>query len=799
MKKNVSFLAICISALLGICANLAFWAGAAQAAISESVAKNAALQMTAALENSTTELQFNYAENIGDGRGITFGAIGFCTGTYDGNQLIKHYTELNPNNNLAKYIPALDAIDAGPHNAAGGDGNPSTVGLSGFIEAVRSNTDPLFRQAQLDMLDELYWDPAVDMANEIGAEYNLTLAYIYDMAVRHGPDGAQEMIDEAGGTPGEGVNEKPFLSNVMSVRDEYLEEEGLGDVDRNVGFRKVLSSGNVNLNTPYSFIAYGDSFTIKAGMYTDGSGTSTTKYTLTVNSGTGDGSYAQGAKVTITADAPATGKVFDKWTGDTSYVASVTSATTTVTMPAKNISLTATYKDVTYALAVGKGSGDGLYAQGAKVTITADAPATGYVFSKWTGDTSYVASVTSATTTVTMPAKNISLTATYTNGSSVTPEKTYYLLIVNQGTGSEAYEPGTRVRISANVTISELVFDKWTGDIQYLDDPSAFTTYVTMPAKHISVTATYRNSPEQPEEEVTYTLTVNSGTGDGSYAQGAKVAIKADAAAGNKAFDKWMGDVQYVASVTSATTIVTMPAKNITLTATYKNVSSNGGTINLPDGTLIKLPDSPKVYVIVGGEKKWISTPEQFEQLGYKWTEVETVTEELLDAIDNIEDSLIRLMGDIKVYLVTNGIMRHIPNPKVFMDYGFSWGDIKDVDQTTFRKYKNAYLIRESGQDEVYFLSPNGVRKHIPTAAIFASYGDKWEDVQIVSKTEMESYPLSNLIRMEGSNDVYVIENGEKRYIPNEKVFKNHGFNWDYVVSVNPTEFNYYKTGKELQ
>ncbi|MCP3097659.1 phospholipase [Myxococcus sp. K15C18031901] len=63
---------------------------------------------------------------------------------------------------------------------------------------------------------------------------------------------------------------------------------------------------------------------------------------LTVNSGSGDGSYASGTQVTITADAPASGYVFDKWTGAT--VTSATSATTTLTMPAAATTVTATYK-----------------------------------------------------------------------------------------------------------------------------------------------------------------------------------------------------------------------------------------------------------------------------------------------------------------------------------------------------------------------------------------------------------------------------------------------------------------------
>jgi hypothetical protein len=67
-------------------------------------------------------------------------------------------------------------------------------------------------------------------------------------------------------------------------------------------------------------------------------------YTLTVNSGSGGNSYTSGAQVVISANAPASGYAFDKWTGDTQYVVSASSASTTVTMPARDVALTATYK-----------------------------------------------------------------------------------------------------------------------------------------------------------------------------------------------------------------------------------------------------------------------------------------------------------------------------------------------------------------------------------------------------------------------------------------------------------------------
>ena len=68
-------------------------------------------------------------------------------------------------------------------------------------------------------------------------------------------------------------------------------------------------------------------------------------YTVTVNFGTGGGSYAAGAAVNITAGTAPKGKVFDKWTATGVTPANPTSASTSFTMPANNVTLTATYKD----------------------------------------------------------------------------------------------------------------------------------------------------------------------------------------------------------------------------------------------------------------------------------------------------------------------------------------------------------------------------------------------------------------------------------------------------------------------
>ncbi|MDO5111318.1 MAG: X2-like carbohydrate binding domain-containing protein, partial [Clostridia bacterium] len=71
-------------------------------------------------------------------------------------------------------------------------------------------------------------------------------------------------------------------------------------------------------------------------------------YTATVINGTGGGAYTAGESVSITADAPAAGKQFKKWTANSDGVvfADKTAATTTFPMPAGAVTVTATYADI---------------------------------------------------------------------------------------------------------------------------------------------------------------------------------------------------------------------------------------------------------------------------------------------------------------------------------------------------------------------------------------------------------------------------------------------------------------------
>ncbi len=67
-------------------------------------------------------------------------------------------------------------------------------------------------------------------------------------------------------------------------------------------------------------------------------------YTLTVNSGSGGGIYPAGTIVNISANSPGEEEVFDQWTGNTQNIENAYSEITTATVPAFDITVTATYR-----------------------------------------------------------------------------------------------------------------------------------------------------------------------------------------------------------------------------------------------------------------------------------------------------------------------------------------------------------------------------------------------------------------------------------------------------------------------
>jgi len=156
------------------------------------------------------------------------------------------------------------------------------------------------------------------------------------------------------------------------------------------------------------------------------------------------------------------------------------------------------------------------------------------------------------------------------------------------------------------------------------------------------------------------------------------------------------------------------------------------------DETLITSTSTPEVFVIKNGKKRHIPSPQAFNRHGYKWQNIKVLLEDQLESYP--DDELIKADNSPAVYIIVAGMKRHIPSPAVFIAYGFDWNNISVVSSDELADYPDVILIRAAEDAKVYLLA--GGKKHwIPSLAVFNKHGYKWPSVIIVNATEKDAIP----------------------------------------------------------
>jgi chitosanase len=222
-------------------------------------------QINCVFENDSTTPQYDYCENLDDGRGYTFGKIGFTTANGDGYDLIKAYCHANKNSALIQYLPTLKQLAQ--------DEDDNTDDLEGFEQAWKneaSQTIPF----QDESAYEVYGKPAAQYCNTLGLHSMMALAFMYDTIVQHGEGDDDDSLgallgrtieDMGGSISGKDQNgedcdkidnpEQEFLDAFLEQRKKCLQnpankdtqEEWRESADRVNALRNLLDTDNMNL------------------------------------------------------------------------------------------------------------------------------------------------------------------------------------------------------------------------------------------------------------------------------------------------------------------------------------------------------------------------------------------------------------------------------------------------------------------------------------------------------------------------------------------------------------------------
>ena len=134
------------------------------------------------------------------------------------------------------------------------------------------------------------------------------------------------------------------------------------------------------------------------------------RFKLVVKNGSGSGVHTPGEVVELRANPAPDRQVFDRWVG--ASVADATAPSTTLKMPTEDTAVTATFKPLpAFKLVVNNGSRSGVHTPGKVVELRANPAPEGQVFDRWAG--AKVADPHSPNTTLTMPAEDTVVTATF--------------------------------------------------------------------------------------------------------------------------------------------------------------------------------------------------------------------------------------------------------------------------------------------------------------------------------------------------------------------------------------------------
>lgn len=221
--------------------------------------KSTAEKLISLFENGTTKIKYDYAEDLNDGRGITSGRAGFTTADGDAYIVVKRYTEMVPNNPLAKYLEELKKLAE--------EGDDTTDNLDGYESAWKKASENIvFRQVQDSVVDELYFEPTLKHVNELGLHFPLSVAVIYDSIIQHGNEDDKDSLpslikrtnSKMGGSPKSNVDEQAWILEFLKFRRQTLEnasnEESRDVWAESVGrcdvFTQLVESQNYQLTLP---------------------------------------------------------------------------------------------------------------------------------------------------------------------------------------------------------------------------------------------------------------------------------------------------------------------------------------------------------------------------------------------------------------------------------------------------------------------------------------------------------------------------------------------------------------------
>ncbi len=229
------------------------------------------------------------------------------------------------------------------------------------------------------------------------------------------------------------------------------------------------------------------------------------------------------------------------------------------------------------------------------------------------------------------------------------------------------------------------------------------------------------------------------------------------------------------------------------------------------------------IYYIHNNERIGIPDPDTFTLLGFKWSDVITLTDAQLalisegQALSSLTDGVaIRRNQALEVSLISGGQRKPVPDEETLIYYGGNPATVISLDAVFFDLISlgTAYesivqlaegdVVHQIGDLTVYYIH-NGQRTGIPDQATLNILGFTLDDVQSVAEAVITKYPIADslssltdgvAIRRNLALEVSLISGGQRKPVPDEETLIYYGGNPDTVISLDAVFFDLITVGE---
>jgi hypothetical protein len=191
-----------------------------------------------------------------------------------------------------------------------------------------------------------------------------------------------------------------------------------------------------------------------------------------------------------------------------------------------------------------------------------------------------------------------------------------------------------------------------------------------------------------------------------------------------------------------------------------------------PYGTVIR-GSSDTAYLYLDGKKRPFPNPEIFLSHGYHWQQIVQFPDAFLEAIPTddpmpFRDGALLRGSDKTVYVIEHGRKRAILSPGIFTGLGYQWTQVRHVADEVLHNLKSGpevdstdqypdWTLVNSETDKIVYVLDGGRKRPFPSTQVLLSWNYTWKQVVQVAEEALTRYPIGPEIAAQPPFDTNLI------------------------------------------